>query len=44
MLPGEGEVGVVCLSRDQSQLAVGREDGSVQLWGTAGYSLSVTFK
>ena len=41
---GEGEVGVVSLSHDQSQLSVGREDGSIQLWGMAGYSLNVTFK
>ena len=44
MLSGEGEVGVVCLSHDHSQLAVGREDGSVQLWAMVGYTLAVAFK
>ena len=45
VLPGEGEVGVVCLSRDQSQLSVGREDGSVELWVTAPDNiLAVKFK
>ena len=43
---GEGgvEVGVVCLSGDGTQLAVGREDGSINVWNMDGHTLSVTFK
>lgn len=37
------EVGVVGLSSDCSQLAVGREDGSLQLWSMDGFTLHITF-
>ena len=37
-------MGVVCLSIDKTQLATGREDGSVQLWNMSNLSLTVTFK
>ena len=35
---------MISLSHDGGQLAVGREDGSVQLWSMANHAVTITLK